>query len=58
MSYDICIGFNLVNNTNVNILFTFVKITYRTASILFTSHTDYICGITFSYISFYLSIFY
>ena len=25
MSYDICIGFNLVNNTNVNILFTFVK---------------------------------
>ena len=57
MSYDISIGFNLVNNTNVNKLFTFVKITNRIASILFTLYTDYICGITFSYISFYLSIF-
>ena len=58
MSYDISIGFNLVNTTNVNKLFTFVKITYCIASVLFISHTDYICGITFSYISFYLSIFY
>lgn len=58
MTYDICIGFNLVNTTNVNMVFTFVKMIYCTVSILFTSYTGYICGIIFSYISFYLSILY